>query len=201
MVQRVVIDLMCAVQHQRRQPVHAAIACGHFHHRHEGRERELVDALRRVACRRCSGGRHPETRLADQRGAAFTGGPAVGEHRVEPELLQRRCGVPHERVLPDDQAGFEQQFTFGGDIDLEIRVAVVQRADSHRGHAARRFQQHAIGARARRMRVGVDQGDQDDSSAVGATSRQVRRARRTSTACPPAVTASSAVRTSRLQWR
>ncbi len=88
-----------------------------------------VDAGRRVGLLVAAGRRHPQAVLAGERRPALAVGPAIGEHLVEPVLEQRRNGVPEQRVHPDDEPRLRQRPLLGGDVDVEIGVEIVERAE------------------------------------------------------------------------
>ncbi|VAU69313.1 Uncharacterised protein [Klebsiella pneumoniae] len=52
--------------------------------------------------------------------------PTVGENFVDPQFQQRRGAVPLHRMLPDDQIGTRERLLFGGDIDIKIRIELIE---------------------------------------------------------------------------
>lgn len=67
--------------------------------------------------------------FAMQRRAAMTVSPAVGENFIDPKFEERRNAVPLHRVLPDDQIGARQRLLLGGNIDIEVRIELIKRAN------------------------------------------------------------------------
>ena len=75
-------------------------------------------------------GRHrPQQMFAMQRRAAMTVSPAVGENFIDPKFEERRNAVPLHRMLPDDQIGARQRLLLGGNIDIEVRIELIKRAN------------------------------------------------------------------------
>jgi len=52
--------------------------------------------------------------------------PAVGKDFVDPQFEERRCAVPLHRVLPDNQIGASERLLFGGDVDVKIRIKLIE---------------------------------------------------------------------------
>ena len=89
-------------------------------------------------------------------GVRMAVGPAMGQHGVEPVLEQARHAVPVNRAEPDDQVGLAQGLLLGRHVDVEVRVAVVERVHRHVGQFGQRQQQPPRGHRLGRAGVGVD---------------------------------------------
>jgi hypothetical protein len=123
------VDVMCAMQNAGFEPVHAAEARCFLDRSREVDEGSLVHPGSGIGFRLAAGARHPQAVLALQGGGAVAIGPAVAEYLVEPVLEQARRAVPIDRVHPHHQAGACQRSLFGGNVDGEIRIAVVQRTD------------------------------------------------------------------------
>ncbi|MNP39121.1 hypothetical protein D3C76_1326800 [compost metagenome] len=70
----------------------------------------------------------PQQAFALQRVTVVAVGPAVGEHFVDPQFEQWRCAVPLHRMLPDDKICAGYRLLFGGDIDVEVRIKLIEGA-------------------------------------------------------------------------
>ena len=55
--------------------------------------------------------------------------PAVRENFIDPKFEERRNAVPLHWVLPDDQIGTRQRLLFGGNVDIEVRIELIKRAN------------------------------------------------------------------------
>lgn len=64
-----------------------------------------------------------------QRRTAVTVSPAVRENFIDPKFEERWNAVPLHRVLPDDQIGARQRLLLGGNIDIEVRIELIKRAN------------------------------------------------------------------------
>lgn len=75
-------------------------------------------------------GRHrPQQMFAMQRRTAVTVSPAVRENFIDPKFEERWNAVPLHRVLQDDQIGARQRLLLGGNIDIEVRIELIKRAN------------------------------------------------------------------------
>ncbi|CSH34965.1 Uncharacterised protein [Shigella sonnei] len=48
---------------------------------------------------------------------------------IDPKFKKRRNAVPLHRMLPDDQIGARQRLLLGGNIDIEVRIELIKRAN------------------------------------------------------------------------
>ena len=101
------------------------------------------------------------TILAMQGCALVAVGPAVLQHQILPFLEQRGCAVPVERMLHHDDLVTDEQLLLTGDVDIEVRVALVQIVDGHTVQIANCLDQGRITTRLLERRV--REQDQDFS--------------------------------------
>ena len=101
--------------------------------------------------------------------------PTVLEDQVLPLLDEGRRAVPEERVLADDDVVGEQQILLAPDVDVEVRVGLVEVVDVYPLDRARRLEQGAVGPRPFERGVGEEE---EDAELLGLAHRVIgRRAR------------------------
>ena len=73
-----------------------------------------------------AGGQDMAHGFAAKSGAAWPVSPAERQHEVNPLLHERRGVIPIHRVVPQEDVVAEQQGLLFGDVDVEVRVQLVQ---------------------------------------------------------------------------
>ena len=68
------------------------------------------------------------------------------EHEVEVLLHERGGAVPVERMLQDDHVVRDEPALFGGDVDLEVRVGLVQIVNRDAFEIADRLEEATVDA-------------------------------------------------------
>ena len=81
------------------------------------------------------------------------------QHEVLPLLDQRGCAVPVERVLHDHDVVIGEELLLAGDVDVEIRVVLVQVVEGHAGKRAHGLHQPVVDPRLLQRRVGEQDED------------------------------------------
>ena len=103
-----------------------------------------------------AGGNSPHQAFAMKRVAVVSVCPTVGENFVDPQFQQRRRAVPLHRMLPDDQIGTGERLLFGGDIDIKIRIELIEGTYLYVFERPCLLKHPLIRMRMVRIRMGVD---------------------------------------------
>ena len=127
---------VCAVRDEGGKDLHPAQACGLLQGSQELLDRVVVVAFPLVGDLASPGRNGAQERLSAQRRALTPVGPAVLEHQVLPLLQDRRARVPVERVLEDDDVVLLEQTLLPRDVDVEVRVRLVEIVHDHPVEAA-----------------------------------------------------------------
>ena len=141
------IQRVRAVHHERREVRHATQERGLVERRQQLAHREPVASADLVGRLGPAGGRRVDEHLAFERTAGRSVGEAVLEHQVEVLLHERGGAVPVERMLQDDDVVRDEPALLGGDVDLEVRVGLVQVVDRDALEIADRLEEAAVDAR------------------------------------------------------
>ena len=115
-----------SVDHEGRQPGHAAQGHGALQRAEELGQGEAVKSIELIRGFRAAGGQNVEGHLAFEGGAPGTIGPAEAEHQVDPLLDQRRGGIPVERMMEDDDVVGQKQALLFDHVDVEVWIDFVE---------------------------------------------------------------------------
>lgn len=147
------------VDHERRQPLHAAERGGLLEGGEQFPHREMVVAGARISVFAAPGGERGEEFFPLQFRAVAAVGEPVFEDDIEPLLQQCGAAIPVKRMLKHDDVVGEQQALFASDIHMEIRIRLIEVVKRHAGNLLGGSGQAAVDARFLKRRMGEENED------------------------------------------
>src|SRR5450830_27949 len=140
-----VADMMCAMQNIGSMPAHAAQAGGLLIGWQKVVEGVTMTFVSLIGAGLGTGRCHQPEVLVTQGITTGTEGPAALQNAVQPFLLQGRHAVPVDRMLQYDQIGLSQKRLLISDIDMKIRIVIVQIVDMYLRRRTRGIEQGTVG--------------------------------------------------------
>ena len=145
---------------------HAAEVKGLFQRGQQLAHGKAVITFGLVSRRPAAGADHAQHPFAAQRFPLRTVGPAMFQYQVLPLFEEGWRAIPIKGVLQDDQIMVGQQLLFTGNVDVKIRISLVEIIQGDARQLGQAAQQLAMNARLFQRRMGKQNQDASHSAAI-----------------------------------